>query len=121
MSSFNFTKVERGKLGYGGAPIPEDVVRISQKSMNFGESVAKTLLATTYQTDSGDRHAKVSLAYDLYNQAILLQPADDGFTVKIAESGRGGGTLPMNFRKAGLPVGDYRLVEGERHVFQLAR
>lgn len=117
--SFNFTEVERGKIG--GSSIPDDVLRISNKRIAFNESVTKLFSATKMKLPGGTDRIRVSLAYDLYNQAIKATASAEGFTMGVAESGTANGPLPSGFRKAGLPAGDYKLVEGERNIFQLAR
>lgn len=125
MATFNFTKAERTRLG-SGSNLPEDTLRLSRKTLSFNESVSKSFTSTRYKTPSGETRAKVSIAYDLYNQAIQLKSDPEGFTIAINESGSSNAYMPASLRKAGLPVGDYKMVDpstvnGERNVFQLAR
>jgi hypothetical protein len=83
--------------------------------------VSKLFNATRYKTAAGEERIKLSIGYDLYNQAIQIKSAGDGFAARVTENGHVNVILPTKFRKAGLPVGDYKLVKGERDVFQLAR
>lgn len=120
MSTFNFTPVDRGTMGFH-LSIPEDTVRISSKRISFGESVSKNFGSVSYEDKAGNRRIRIAIATDQYNQALEIKPSAEGFSVAVSEVGSGNGSLPSNFRKAGMPTGDYKLVPGERYIYQLAR
>lgn len=121
MANFDFTKVTKGKNSYVGENFPSGTARVTRKTLVLGSDGVTHCQTTKYETEAGGERIRVSLAVDLRNQAIQIKPDPQGFTMLVEEGGRAYAQLPVNFRKAGLPVGDYKLVEDSADVYQLAR
>lgn len=120
MPNFEFTNVQRGKLGTS-LDFPDDVVRLYKRTLSFNGSISKQFNSTRYTTKAGVARVKLALAYDRYNQAIQIKADPEGFGANIGSEGLCNLVLPSAFRKLDLPIGDYKLVRGETNVFQLAR
>lgn len=116
---FNFTQVEKGKVGFSST-MPDDTIRIGKKTLSANETIAKLFHSTRYKTD-GYTRVKLNYAYDMYNQAIQVTASPQGFAATINDNDSLTATMPSSMRKAGLPIGDYKLVPGETNIFQLAR
>lgn len=114
--NFDFSTIEKGSLRGGYAPFPEDVIRVTRKGLIVAPSLATKLQTPgKYETENGDSRTYIKIGIDQRNQAMALQGSatpDDAFSFHIEDNGRLWCTSPVGFRRAGLPTGDYKAVEG---------
>lgn len=118
--SFNFDQIERGK-GIGSGGLPEGIVRVGKKTIGMPEDVASKFNSSRYQSQSGDTKMRLKIAVDKVQQAIQLVSDPAGFAFSVTDGGGAFGAVPVKLRRTGLPEGDYKVVEGEHNIFQLAR
>lgn len=117
--NFNFTEVHKSKTGADG--VPEGVLRFGSKSIAIAHDEAAKF---GYPSSRLDELATVKLtfAYDTYSQALKVTRDDvNGFSFKMGTNGTIFGRTPIMLMRSGMPFGDYKAVEDQRHVFQLAR
>ena len=121
----SWISIERGR--WGAERMPDDVVRVSKRTMALSPNIAETIQAgrRSVTTPQGVEYEKVNLGIEVdpESKQIRLAPNSvNGFTwtgradknniVRVQK--------PSGIKKLDLPIGDYTLVDREQLVFKLA-
>lgn len=111
-----------GQRYYG---FPTDVVRLiaginGHHAMIISDSILEDMHLTRFTSIDGKEHVRMAFEVDKKNNALRLYPSDKGYSVLIRQNGNGylSTRTTKNF---GLPAGDYKLVEKDQRIFELAK
>lgn len=117
--NFNFEPIEKGRFGGGGAPYPDDVLRLNKDNISISANIANNFNGKVRHND-GRVTVKIGVAYDHRNQAIKVFSDENGFVADVTSTGVAQFRLPRALKKENPFRGDYLLVEGTPNVFKLA-
>lgn len=114
---FNFEEVKKTK---GVAKIPNGILRLYSDHFAISADAAGSFQSTRSKSRDDFRIGTIRLgfAYDPNNKAIKIKSDENGFACNFYESGTVTGRTPSSLREQ-APVGDYKLVDGQRDIFQL--
>ena len=107
-----------------GANFPDGIIRVRRTSLVISPDVIEALNSHVYDVgdDSDHPQERIKLAYgiDKKNKAIQLHADQGGYVHQVRMNSAG--YLNTTRIKFGLPVGDYKLVDGSSGwVFELAK
>lgn len=117
MSYIDISRSKRGET------MPANVLRLRQKSMAISPNLGEKFQAGRTTTNAGYEKVSIGLAADKDAGRIKLIPNSiSGFSFRTFPNGDVLTTsIPVQLRRLGLPVGDYRLVDEHNLEFELAR
>ena len=115
--------IEISKRSFGVHKLPDNILRISKRTMTVSGNVAERIQTTRYHTKSGSEALDLGLAIDVENKRIKLSTgAVNGFQFRgIGGNNSMTANSPVGLRRSGMPIGDYLLVGPTENLeFQLA-
>lgn len=118
----SWIQIEKRRLG---AQMPNDTLRLHRRRLSVAGNVAENFQANRKTRPNGQEVVKLGLAVDPTKHRIQLVPnAVSGFTFSTPSGGAGTAMsvgLPAAMKEMQPAIGDYKLIDRDQLIFELAR